>query len=337
VIGEAVTRTPPASQVVASGWPALGWLVVLVAAGLWLLSVVGYSGAWPVVVLQSALPVVLLPAAAVGALAATNRRWWLAGASLLVVVAELSVVVPLTRRAPQPAWVAGAPTLTLLEANLYFENPEKPALVKTLLDADADVLALAEVTQRWVSAFEDGGLLAKYPYQILRPFDRAGSGAALLSRIPFDQSETLRLQYRQVPSATVTVGGRAVRVVAVHAQSPSSPGVVDKWASEIAWFAGLRSERGDGRMVLAGDYNATYWHAPFRTLLTGGWRDAHHELGRGMDASWPDNGVLGTVLGPYTRLDHAVLSPGVVATALTELELPGSDHRGFVVTLALGP
>ena len=233
--------------------------------------------------------------------------------------------------------MASAPTVRLLEANLYYDNPDKAATVRTIVAADADVLALAEVTREWLSAFEDGGLLARYPYRILRPFDHAGSGAALLSRIPFDQADTLRLQYRQVPSATVTVGGRPVRIVAVHTQSPSSPGVVAEWAGDIDWFARLRSERGDGRMVMAGDFNATYWHAPFRRMFTDGWRDAHRELGQAMSASWPNGGLLGTVLGPYTRLDHAVLSPGVVATGLAQLELPGSDHRGFVVTLALGP
>jgi hypothetical protein len=33
------------------------------------------------------------------------------------------------------------------------------------------------------------------------------------------------------------------------------------------------------------------------------------------------------------RLDHAVVDDGLVVAAVDDVEVPGSDHAGFVVTL----
>jgi hypothetical protein len=37
------------------------------------------------------------------------------------------------------------------------------------------------------------------------------------------------------------------------------------------------------------------------------------------------------------RLDHALVGPGVVPTAIDDIQVPGSDHRGFVVDVAVNP
>jgi hypothetical protein len=41
------------------------------------------------------------------------------------------------------------------------------------------------------------------------------------------------------------------------------------------------------------------------------------------------------VLPPFVRLDHVLMDDGVTALAMHEVDVPGSDHRGFSVTLAL--
>ena len=340
MIGEAVSSTArvrpcePPTRV----WSAIGWLTVLGGVGLWVLYRIGYSGAWPVVVLQSGLPILLVSSWAVAALALVTRRSILAGAAVMVTVASLTMIVPLVVPTSRPAWVAHAPTLRVLEANLYYDNDHKADAVRELVAADADVLVLAEINRSWLAAFAAGGLDDRYPFQVTRPSEWGGFGSAILSKVRPDQTAVGRSGRRPMLSAEVTVGSRRVEIVAVHAQSPSLPVDLDHWQRDIAAADARRDDASDGsRVMLVGDFNATYWHAPFRRLLTGGWHDAHQALGRGMDASWPNVGVLGGVLGPFTRLDHAVISPGVVATNLSELDVPGSDHRGFVVTVALGP
>ncbi len=340
MIGEAVASTAPARPSVPPTrvWSAIGWLTVLGGAGLWALYRIGYSGAWPVVVLQSGLPILLVPSWAVAALALVARRRVLAGAAVMVTVASLTMIVPLVVPTSRPAWVAQAPTLRVLEANLYYDNDRKAEAVRRLLAADADVLVLAEVNRSWLAAFTAGGLDDRYPFQVTRPSEWGGFGSAILSKVPPDRTPVDRAGSRPMSSSAVIVGSRRVEIVAVHTQSPSLPVDLDHWQRDIAAADARRDDASDGsRVMLVGDFNAAYWHAPFRRLLTGGWHDAHQALGRGMNASWPNVGVLGTVLGPFTRLDHAVLSPGVVATNVAELDVPGSDHRGFVLTVALGP
>jgi endonuclease/exonuclease/phosphatase (EEP) superfamily protein YafD len=68
-------------------------------------------------------------------------------------------------------------------------------------------------------------------------------------------------------------------------------------------------------------------------VLSRGWRDAHEVLGRGWSASWPTD-LPGP---PLVRIDHALVSGSVVVEGIVDVEIPGSDHRGFVVSVAVDP
>ncbi|MBG7605787.1 MAG: endonuclease/exonuclease/phosphatase family protein, partial [Actinobacteria bacterium] len=68
----------------------------------------------------------------------------------------------------------------------------------------------------------------------------------------------------------------------------------------------------------------------FRDLLKTKYVDAHIAAGRGFSASWP----TGSLIPPFVRLDHALTTAGLVSTDVNDFDIPGSDHRGFVVTVA---
>ena len=82
--------------------------------------------------------------------------------------------------------------------------------------------------------------------------------------------------------------------------------------------------------LLIGDLNASYWHPDFRRLLDAGFVDAHAAAGSGFSTSWPTNGVI----PPFVRLDHALTTAGLVSTAVDDVDVPGSDHRGMIVSVA---
>ena len=85
--------------------------------------------------------------------------------------------------------------------------------------------------------------------------------------------------------------------------------------------------------MVVGDLNSSYWHPDFRDLLDAGFVDAHIANGKGFSASWPTD-----MIGPaFVRLDHALTTGGLVSTDVADFEIPGSDHRGFVVTVAPTP
>jgi len=44
-----------------------------------------------------------------------------------------------------------------------------------------------------------------------------------------------------------------------------------------------------------------------------------------------DRGVLPP---PFVRIDHALFSDGVTPLRIDDLDVPGSDHKGFVATFA---
>jgi endonuclease/exonuclease/phosphatase (EEP) superfamily protein YafD len=82
-------------------------------------------------------------------------------------------------------------------------------------------------------------------------------------------------------------------------------------------------------VLVVGDFNATYWHPPFRRLTGDGLTDAHVVHGRGLSVSWPTD----LVIPPFVRLDHVLTGNGLIPTEIVDFDVPGSDHRGFVVTV----
>jgi len=47
-----------------------------------------------------------------------------------------------------------------------------------------------------------------------------------------------------------------------------------------------------------------------------------------------DRGVLPP---PFVRIDHALFGDGITPVAIDDLDVPGSDHKGFVATFAFTP
>lgn len=72
------------------------------------------------------------------------------------------------------------------------------------------------------------------------------------------------------------------------------------------WLQGDPTGSGSKDAVLLGDFNAYAMEDPIRTLNAEGWRDAFKVAGVAQPYSYVYNGLTG-------RLDHALLSPGMVA------------------------
>jgi endonuclease/exonuclease/phosphatase (EEP) superfamily protein YafD len=104
---------------------------------------------------------------------------------------------------------------------------------------------------------------------------------------------------------------------------------VGAWRDDLATAARIGREA-DGPTLLVGDLNSSYWHPDFRRLLDVGFVDAHAAAGSGFSTSWPRNWSV----PPFVRLDHALTTGGLVSTDVVDLDVPGSDHRGLVVTVA---
>lgn len=312
-------------MLVIGGWLLAGvltWTAASVLLGVW--------RPWVTVVLQSATPLVLLVAWPLAAAALLAGEWALGLVALGLVGVHVALVAPARRRAP--ASPPAGPSLRLLVANLFDENPRVEDVARWVLAQDVDAVLAMEVTPELDAALGRAGAAERLPHR-----QAAVSGTdrltLLVSRLPFVHAEVRDAGGKPTPVVSFTLGDEIVTVAAVHPRSPDTPRHLTMWAAHLDGIVALRGSV-QGPLVLAGDFNAARWHPPFRRLLRAGLTDAHEAVGRGLTRSWPAHRPLG-VVPAFTRLDHALLSPEVAAVTVRDLTCPGSDHRAFVVELAV--
>jgi endonuclease/exonuclease/phosphatase (EEP) superfamily protein YafD len=251
-----------------------------------------------------------------------GRRRLASGAGAVAALAAVSTVpLVVSRRQRRPA--PGAGPLSIVHANLLFDNMRMADVARLLERLDADVLTFSEYTPHHAHVLREAPVAAAYPYRIELPAALA-SGTGLWSRHPVAPSEPPATRHHTVVGDVAGPAG-PVRIIVVHTQSP----VVDhgQWSDDLATLALVDPRR---PAVMTGDFNASWWHPEFRQLLASGWRDVHQIVGRGLSASWP---VDRLVPPAFIRLDHGLVNDGLVVDRVIDLDIPGSDHRGLLVSV----
>lgn len=303
--------------------PLLGWVVTLALLVLSATQWVGFDRWRPVAVAQSlsfqalpcAIPVVLG--------AALAGRWALTGAATLPVLTWVWLVVPAVRaRRPTTADGHG---LTVFFGNLLAHNPAVPQAMEVIAGCDADVLVLTEFTPSMHQEL-DRRCGARYPHRVEDVLPNP-AGIAIWSRLPL-QGVMVPLSDRPSIDATIDVCGTPLRLIGVHTEPPTMR--AREWSRELDDIGALA----EGADIVIGDFNAARWHPSFRRLLARGWTTAHEWLGEWWRNSWAHEG---RVFPLFVRIDHALLRDHVRPVRVREVPLPGSDHRGFVVALAVTP
>jgi endonuclease/exonuclease/phosphatase (EEP) superfamily protein YafD len=231
------------------------------------------------------------------------------------------------------AWIAGrperparGPVTSLAHFNVLYLNDRLALDLAAVAAADADVLTFSEVTPRHLATLRRSPLALRYPHRIERPGPYA-TGTALWSRLPLTEVAGPVVR-RHTVVADIDVGGRdSVRVIVIHTRSPVRH--CAEWAADLAALAGTPVP--DRAAVMLGDFNAAWSHPQLRAAAGAGWRDAHRARGRGLRASWPTDRWWSP---PFVRLDHALVNDGLEVAAVRDVDLPGSDHRGLVVSVS---
>ena len=223
--------------------------------------------------------------------------------------------------------VADGPTLRVLSANVLTGNESHDSVIRLVRDADADVVFLMEVNERWVSALEP--LRAEYPHWHVRARED-NFGVAFLSRIPLTDVEILTSPKGNVPfvEARLEAGGRPVTLIGLHTLPP----VRRRYAAirnEQMDEAASRVRNAEGPVMVIGDLNTTSWSSPFdRFLRETGLRDSRR--GFGVQATWP-------AFNPVLRIpiDHCLVSPEIVVRRREVGPAVGSDHFPIVIEVAV--
>ncbi len=305
----------------------LAWLGLLPMIGLCIAQWFGIEGRRTITAFQALTPWVLVWALPIALIATVTRRHPLALTALVPLATLLVLSYPIVFHADAPKVAANSPHLTIAYANLLYSNPVPAQAAEALLQEDVDVMVLVELDTPLHNAMVRATPAGDYPYRVERA-NRGSESIGVWSRFPIESGGAVMVSERPSIDVVLNVDGRSVRLFAVHPYPPTHDAV--GWSRQLKAI----SERAAGStlpIIVMGDFNGSRWHPSYRALLEKtGLRDSHETLGHGWSMSWPmDEGLLPP---PFVRIDHALFGDGITPLAIADLEAPGSDHKGFVVT-----
>lgn len=298
------------------------WSCVAAVGALITTQALGWSSGGVVAAVQSLTPLASLLVIPVVGVAVASRRHALAGLGIAVLCGALVLSVPLVFPSA-PSAAPGATETRITVVNLLYQNERIDDAADAVAATSPDVVVFTEYTAEHQAALLDHPLALELPHREERDGLAAG-GTAVWSKFPLAPRPTPEMTNYDV-DVVVGVPGASFRLWAVHPPYPFNPG----WQSDLATVAERVGEI-DEPLVVAGDFNASYWHPPFREILDRGMTSAHISNRRGWTTSWPTDRWFPS----FVRIDHALTNDELAATGVADFDLPGSDHRGFVVTVA---
>ena len=280
-------------------------------------------------------------AAFAGVAVAAATSWRLAPLlsipAVVLLAWQLPPVIPasqrtarLSRRAPGP----GPETLSLrvLSLNAQKGSADTAAVVREIERHRVDVLAVQELIPEMAHRLVEAGVGHLLPFCHLDPRPRGG-GTGLWSRWPLTPLLPVPGLAQAAPRARVEpVHGRPVTLTAVHTLAPM-PHNARRWQQELAAIRSALAD-GDGPQVVAGDFNASRDHRPFRRLLAAGLLDCADAARRRMwpGFTWPARRGI----PPVMRLDHVLVSQeGCTVSLCRTIQVPGTDHRAVLAVIEL--
>jgi endonuclease/exonuclease/phosphatase (EEP) superfamily protein YafD len=287
--------------------------------------------------LAALAPAATVPATAAVIIAATTALWLAVLLAIPAVILWSWQLPPLRRASGQaaagPARESGSGSavvrLHLFNVNAQGGAADPATILRVLRSHDVDVLAVEELTPQMVSRLEAAGLAELLPFSHLDP--RPGSpGTGLWARWPLTPLPPVPGLTAAAPRARIDpVGGRPVTLTVVHPLAPTK-GHAGIWQRELT-LIGQAMASVDGPQVVAGDFNASRDHRPFRDLLVDGFRDcADFSQSRSWPGfTWPAAGRALAVM----RLDHVLVSRTATVRMTRTIRVPRTDHHGVLAAI----
>ncbi|WNF28043.1 endonuclease/exonuclease/phosphatase family protein [Streptomyces sp. C11-1] len=216
---------------------------------------------------------------------------------------------------------SGTGDLTVVSHNVDEGNTDPVGTARVLAAADADVLALEELSAASAPTYTRE-LAAAYPHHAVL------GGVGLWSKHPLEEVKAVPIMpWTRAVRATARTPEGPVAVYAVHLASVrvSAAGFTTGRRNEAAraLAAALREERAP-RLVVLGDFNGTFRDAALAPV-TSRLRSAQREAGDGFGFTWP-------AAFPVVRIDD-VLVRGMTPRSAWTLPATGSDHLPVAATL----
>jgi endonuclease/exonuclease/phosphatase (EEP) superfamily protein YafD len=206
-------------------------------------------------------------------------------------------------------------------------------VVSLVRSQHVEVLCLQELSSDFIAELQAAGIGEVLPYYVISDAASAVSnggrnGIWTLAPTSDTSGNLLTIDTSSMPAASISVGGRTLRVVSVHPNSPVR-GAQDLWDEGLSVIGSLSDY--DHAYLIMGDFNSTWDHARFRELLGTSFVDAGEQSGEGFHMTYPSDGEVPSLI----EIDHIVYAKdaGIVVSDLAAVEVTGSDHRALLGTL----
>ena len=215
--------------------------------------------------------------------------------------------------------------LALLNINSRNESFEK--VRDFIASSDADLLVIAEVTDKWMDELKI--LRLDYPYVVGDPSE-GNFGIALFSRIPLEEASIVELGDVGAPSvsAVLSVEDLRFKLLGTHTLPPRDAAYAayrDRQYEALAEFV----KESELAVIVLGDLNATPWSPAFTNLVrNSGLEDSSR--GWGLSYTWPAGLWL---LG--VPIDHCLVSKDLEVVHREVGPDIGSGHYPLVVNVRL--
>jgi endonuclease/exonuclease/phosphatase (EEP) superfamily protein YafD len=279
------------------------------------------------------------------------RPRWLALLGVLGFAWNLAIVWPYL-----PGWggtraVASADpqaALKVVSVNLWYRNDSYDTAINYLMQTDADVIGLVELTPQWLTALQP--LFDRYPYRADCMQRTPPCEVMLISKHPFVKSFAGRIDHKwpTIVWGQIAIDGRTVTVAETHLAWPllpasdsanvslanalrpepllsSEPLLQSRQVVALAqYLSGL-----DEDLVLMGDFNSVPWSTTQQSLRAA---SGLHNEGP-MVETWP-------AWGPFwlrLPIDHIFVRGALERRAFQRGPFVGSDHRPVEAEIVLKP
>lgn len=314
---------------------AVGWVIIGTLGSFALLRWCAWDAIEPLAVVNALTMVVYLPAWVVAIGGAIGRRWILSAAAALVVAAQLFYVVPeLSSADPLPSWSRHAWQLRLLDANVDLSVQFAGGYSTAVSAFNPDVVAMEEFTQQSLRHFRRTPAFGSFPFRCIYPHYGA-TGLLLISKVPMTGCQVHTVLWRAQPtpfmvSATLKTRAGPIQVRVVHTLAPF-PTYWSEWKAALKAIDSTARRGSSRRVLMVGDFNATWNNRGFATLLSDGFTDAAAARGAAFEMTWPN----GAVVPPFVRIDHVLTGRTLAVTHIADHRGFGSDHRYLTATVAV--
>lgn len=308
----------------------MAWIGCLSLVGFVGLRLTHHDNRASIALVESVTLYLLFPAWVAFGFALGSRRRFLAVVSGFLVITHLVFLYPEMHAGVSISSAArSAPSIRVFSANLLANNRDLTEMIEQVRASDANLVFLQEYDRPNRHAFEQSGVLDEYPYQI--EFRQPSPyGSIILSKVPFIDSSLAKIGGVVMPTAVLSTPIGPVTVVCVHLNRPYDETQHAGWTKELAALADFVRAR-TTPLIVAGDFNSTTSHRPFRDVLAAGVVDAFRSRGEGLSNSWPADQSF----PPLIRIDHLLTTKDIVATDIHNGKAAGSDHLPMIANLAL--